>query len=371
MGDTANYGDDDLFGCFGSDDEDGIENDNNNKNSVTVPLTPHGNSADDNDQRRQEPSKSTLRDPDCGVCRQLNAEKSLLMHVKNAIASSNRSYRSISRAELVLATIDDYCQKRAWMMHLGPEKSSIIQNVLRDRLNKFITRDKNASDTTAITHDKIDGRRRTFVCAELGTYCGYGSVQIAKTLSEYAGIDKDGIDFHLFTVEINPSFAQIARQVIDMSELSERVTVLQNEFMMNGLAKDVGLLLKEGIIRHRNQLFESNSATAALDGNEADGEADGVCIDFVLIDHDKDSYLDDLLLLERSGLVQKGTVVAADNVIFAQIDDYVSYMKDLHNKGITVSETFESFVEYSAPDLLHNGYNEEMYRDGIEISTYL
>ncbi len=240
------------------------------------------------------------------------------------------------------------------MMHLGPEKGAIIQNVLREKLDEFFN----------------SGMERSFVCAELGTYCGYGSVQISKTLSEYAknycNKDKDDkttsssitdADLHLFTVEINPSFAQIAREVVDMSQLSKYVTILQNELMINGSADDVGLLLKEGIQNH----YQRNSL-------EDQGD---ICIDFLLIDHDKDSYLDDLMRLEQCGLVRKGTVVVADNVIFAQIDDYVKYMKNLDRRGVVKSTTVEALVEYSTADIIHTGNEKDLYRDGIEISNYL
>lgn len=49
---------------------------------------------------------------------------------------------------------------------------------------------------------------------ELGTYCGYSTVRIANLLPPHA---------KLITLEFNPDFAAIARQVIAWSGLEEKV----------------------------------------------------------------------------------------------------------------------------------------------------
>lgn len=49
---------------------------------------------------------------------------------------------------------------------------------------------------------------------ELGTYCGYSTVRIATLLPPHA---------QLITLEFNPDFAVIARQVIAWAGLEERV----------------------------------------------------------------------------------------------------------------------------------------------------
>lgn len=49
---------------------------------------------------------------------------------------------------------------------------------------------------------------------ELGTYCGYSTVRIASLLPPHA---------KLITLEFNPDFAAIARQVIAWAGLEDRV----------------------------------------------------------------------------------------------------------------------------------------------------
>ncbi len=132
---------DDLFECFGSDEEEEEEHDNNNDHNDQSSCPQTSTPAPTKDPEQP----LSLRDPDCGVCKQLHAEKSLLMHIKNAVSgSSNSSGRSngnncsieadedttndddgggdnhdgiskpVPSYELVLATIDDFCEKRAW-----------------------------------------------------------------------------------------------------------------------------------------------------------------------------------------------------------------------------------------------------------------
>ena len=344
-----------LFDCFGSDDEEEeYVNDQVEQNSsLRLP---------------QQKTRIVQRDPNCGVCSQLNVEKSLLVHVKNNLSSSkslsehdesnnssthrddgtknlNEDENIMSRTVEIQKIIDEFCNKRAWMMNIGPEKGSIIQNALRERINKFVEIHRRKVDHDNFNVDSSHNKPH-FVCVELGTYCGYGSTILAKILHEYA-MKYDHIDFHLFTVEINPLFAQIAKEIVDLCHMSKYITILENDLLFSGETGDVGLLLKEGIRKHFSV-----------------GEENDCCIDFLLIDHDKDSYLSDLKLLERHGMIKEGSKIAADNVMFAGIKDYVSYMKDLVEAGIVRSRTVESMVEYSGADIFKDG-DEKLFEDAI------
>ena len=85
--------------------------------------------------------------------------------------------------------------------------------------------------------------------------------------------------------------------------------------------------------------------------NNIDNETNNDClIDLLFIDHEKSRYLTDLLAFEKNGLIKKGTVVVADNVLSLGIplDDYLNYVKN--NNGLYVSETKYSSLEYSRFD---------------------
>ena len=87
-------------------------------------------------------------------------------------------------------------------------------------------------------------------------------------------------DATLWTVEVNPKHAQIARRVFEHAGVGDRVKVMEG------------------------------------DSGEVIRGMKGVRFDFVFIDHWKNLYKRDLVLLEEGGLLQKGSVIAADNVVY-------------------------------------------------------
>ena len=108
---------------------------------------------------------------------------------------------------------------------------------------------------------------------EVGSFLGYSAVRMA------AKLPADGT---LACVEGNPEFARTAEGVVARAGLSDRV-----RFFV-GLASD-----------------------------EIPGVAKTIGrADLIFLDHCKECYAPDLARLERAGLVAKGTVVVADNVVY-------------------------------------------------------
>ncbi|OEU08817.1 hypothetical protein FRACYDRAFT_196067 [Fragilariopsis cylindrus CCMP1102] len=265
--------------------------------------------------------------------------------------------RTIEKADKLLEIIDSYCLNRYWMMHIGPEKGNLIRSFIVDCLQKK-KNSREDSDNTVVN----------FV--ELGTYCGYSSIFIAKTILEHyyynnsddddqattATIDDDSFSFQIYSVEVVEQFAKVAKEMIQLASMDQYVTVITID-------------------------------------PESDGE-DRSMIDFLFVDHDKSRYLSDLKELEVTGMIKKGTYVAADNVIFAEIQDYRQYMSKLSDEGIVTTRLEDSLVEFCQPELLsstcgsagddnnNNNSNDgddpstttpitkDMLRDGIEFSVY-
>ena len=50
-------------------------------------------------------------------------------------------------------------------------------------------------------------------------------------------------------------------------------------------------------------------------------------LDFLFIDHIKEIYYSDLLLIENCGLLKSGSCVVADNVIVFSINKYLNHVK--------------------------------------------
>lgn len=324
---------DELYDCFGSDDDsDSIVSpsfNTLNNEDISVEASGIGRTTEQSTSER-----NSARDKSCGVLAfHHNTEQSLLMHVQNSISTSASKAIEKLPCESVLKEIDWFCYQRHWLMCVGPEKGAII----RDTLQKAIEQRMKNSPLQ---------RKTRFVAVELGTYCGYGSIFLSSMLKQQVfQQDHDSLDFHLFTVEINPEFKKVAEKMIELAEVQDIVTVVENDLLMNGDTADVGELIK--------------ASYAKRFGNADNEEIDR--IDFLMIDHDKDSYLSDLKRLEKSGLIRCGTIVAADNVIFAGITEYINYMQDLEKYGIVKTCTREASVEYCEGE----DQSEHLFTDGV------
>ena len=80
--------------------------------------------------------------------------------------------------------------------------------------------------------------------------------------------------------------------------------------------------------------------------------------DFIFIDHEKNRYYSDLLLMEDLNLINKGGIVFADNVgIFEdKMKDYFSHVRD---SGVYTSKNIGAHLEY----------RDNVY-DAVEISKF-
>jgi catechol O-methyltransferase len=247
-------------------------------------------------------SASKQRDAECGVLAfHAGTERALVTYVENQLAGEAHSCDSVIRA------IDEFCMERHWMMHIGTNKAVVMQHFLTTCL-------ASRSSTTPVQ------------VVELGTYCGYSAIILGQTLQK-----ADRTDCHIYTVEVNPQHAIVASRLIKLAKLDELISILLLE--------------------------ESSDLVSVLTSKLGEKK-----IDFLFLDHDKDNYLADLRRLERNLLGAKA-FVAADNVVFAQIDDYRNYVNALAAQGIVETKLVETQLEYSEPDA--NASNRDALQDGI------
>jgi catechol O-methyltransferase len=165
----------------------------------------------------------------------------------------------------VIGTIDRFCYEQSFMINVGDEKGEILDAAVRRTDPKLVL--------------------------ELGTYCGYSALRIARVMSAEA---------HLVSIEFNSANAAIARRIWDHAGVGQRLTVV------------VGTLGDGGPTVER---LESEY-------NVANGS-----VDLIFIDHDKKAYLPDLQLIIDRGWMHPGSVVVADNVKFPGAPQYREYMK--------------------------------------------
>ncbi|XP_066115951.1 catechol O-methyltransferase [Saccopteryx bilineata] len=189
----------------------------------------------------------------------------------------------------VLETIDTYCSQKEWAMNVGDKKGQIVDTVLLEQ--------------------------QPSVLLELGAYCGYSAVRMARLLLPSA---------RLLTIELNPDYAAITQQILDFAGLQDKVTVIV------GASQDIIPQLKK--------------------------KYDVDTLDMVFLDHWKDRYLPDTVLLEECGLLRKGTVLLADNVIVPGAPEFLAHVRGSSRFECT---HFSSYLEYS------------QVVDGLEKAVYL
>lgn len=267
-------------------------------------------------------------------------------------------------------------------MHVGPDKAGPLRDFISQCLRKQIQ--KREGECTKQETDNENGNdKKTVTVVELGTYCGYSSIFIAKTILEYYLTEADAeihdssnnINplFHIYSVEVVDGFVRVANELIRLAGMEAYITVI--------LAKDPddSTIATVGGKRRGEAKTDSESSSSSLSSelgqrlppsNDNSDETETVTIDFLFVDHDKSMYLPHLKELESAGFIREGTHVAADNVIFAQIDDYRGYMSQLADKGVVETRLEDSLlVEYCQPELtMHAQSSESQHSNGGKVT---
>ncbi len=192
--------------------------------------------------------------------------------------------------DAAIKLIDEFGSKTSFLMNVGDEKGVLLDDVVT--------------------------RCQPKVALELGAFCGYSGLRMARTLPAGG---------RLFSIEMNPKNADISTRMWAHAGVSDRVTAVLGTI---DDGKTIGRL-----------------------GTEF-GLAPG-SVDFVFIDHEHTRYLPDLLLLLDSGLLHEGTVVLADNVKVPGAPKYLAYMREQQGKDWRTIE-HKAHLEYQSfiPDLV-------------------
>lgn len=185
----------------------------------------------------------------------------------------------------VIRVIDDFCYHRSFMMNVGDEKGEILDSAVR----------------------RAQPRR----LLELGAYCGYSALRMARVMPG---------DARLYSIELSPANAQIARRIWAHAGVGDRVTAVV------GHLGDGGLTLRRLRAEH--------------------GFTDGG-LDFVFVDHNKPAYLPDLYRILSENWLHAGSVVVADNVKVPGAPEYRAYMKEQEGERWRTTEHW-THLEYQS-----------------------
>jgi catechol O-methyltransferase len=126
------------------------------------------------------------------------------------------------------------------------------------------------------------------IMLELGGYCGYSTILFADAQRAVGGKK-------YYSLERSPKFAKNIETLVEIAGLAGFV-----EMVVGPSNKGIQKLYEAGKVKK---------------------------IDMMFLDHYKPAYTTDLKLCESLGLIQKGTVLAADNVIKPGNPPYLEYVR--------------------------------------------
>jgi catechol O-methyltransferase len=174
----------------------------------------------------------------------------------------------------VLNTMDRFARSKSFLINVGDEKGELLDAAVK--------------------------RANTRLALELGTYCGYGAMRIARAAPEA----------RVYSVEWAEANAEIARRIWAHAGVADRITCVV------------------GMIGDGGQTLE------ALTGH---GFTPGA-LDLLFLDHVKDAYLTDLQLITDRGWLHPGSIVVADNVKIPGAPKYREYMQEQQSKRFDTIE---------------------------------
>jgi len=197
------------------------------------------------------------------------APSRLLKYVKENAEKDN--------VDAVVDAIDQYCWKFECMMNVGDVKGKILDEIINEyKPNNLL---------------------------ELGTYCGYSSLRIARLLNSKA---------NFYTVEFNENNAAVAEEIHRFAGMQDKINI---------------------VIGDSNKVIQNMSKEQEIGS-----------FDLVFLDHWNQFYKRDLILLEELGMLHTGSVIVADNCMYPGCPDYVEYVR---NNPKYKSTNYVSKLEYS------------------------
>jgi catechol O-methyltransferase len=184
----------------------------------------------------------------------------------------------------VLATIDRFAYEESLLINVGDEKGALLDAAVQ--------------------------RADPKLALELGTYCGYSALRIARSAPAAK----------VYSVELAEANAANARQIWTHAGVADRVTCV------------VGTIGDGG--RTLDTLADEHEFTSGA-------------VDFLFVDHDKDAYLVDLQSILDRGWLHAGSIVVADNVKVPGAPKYREYMRQQQGKLWNTTE-HKTHVEYQS-----------------------
>ncbi|MGZ8802194.1 MAG: O-methyltransferase [Mycobacterium sp.] len=190
----------------------------------------------------------------------------------------------------VIAAVDTFAYEKALLVNVGDEKGKLLDAAVR--------------------------RAAPSLALELGTYCGYSALRIARAAPTA----------RVCSIEFSAANAEVARRIWAHAGVTDRISCIVGTLGDGGRTLDV-LATEHGFAPAR--------------------------LDLLFIDHDKRAYLSDLQSVLDRGWLHPGSIVVADNVRVPGAPKYRAYMRDHQGTRWNTIE-HKTHLEYQSlmPDLV-------------------
>lgn len=172
------------------------------------------------------------------------------------------------KPQAIIDAVAEFNATRTWLMVFQSPKIIVSRQILEARSEK------------------------PKVIVELGGYVGCSAVAWGAMLKDF---HTDLTGCKVYSCEMNPKFAKIARDLIKLAEVDDVVEVVEGKS-----SDSIQSLKDEGKLNR---------------------------IDVLFLDHWEAFYLPDLKLCEDLGLLQKGSLLLTDNTDSPGAPEYLEYVK--------------------------------------------
>lgn len=161
--------------------------------------------------------------------------------------------------------------------------------------------------------DNVTAAIKPTVAVELGSYVGYSTIRCARLLTEGAVVH---------AVDPNPLAYAISTSLASIAGVRDRI---------------------EFHFEYSYQLLERLAK-------------EGVSVDFLLLDHVKTLYRSDTELALSLGLLKKGSVVVADNVVSPGAPEYREWMLGRADFHTVIHKTLLEYTKFQEDEVLVSTY---------------
>ena len=190
----------------------------------------------------------------------------------------------------VIAKVDQFAYEKSYLINVGDEKGELLDAAVR--------------------------RANPGVALELGAYCGYSSLRIARAAPSAK----------VFSVELAAANAEVARRIWAHAGVDDRITCV------------VGTIGDGG---------------RTLDALATEHGFDAGKVGLLFIDHDKGAYLPDLQSILDRRWLHRGSIVVADNIGFPGSPKYREFMNQQQGKLFdTVEHKAHGEYQTLMPDIV-------------------